>query len=106
MIRKYFLLILLSFFVSGSAIAYPESWEEFNPDDLDGARDATMGNTQQLLEERGSVECIACHGEVDDEYAGVMDSLEISEATLDAALSCLDWEVRGICVWMTCILAA
>lgn len=92
--------------LSQGAYSYPESWEEFNPNDLNAARDETMGNTQQLLEERGSVECIACHGEVDDEYEGVMDSLEISSATMNAALSCLDWEVRGVCIWMTCVLVA
>lgn len=105
--KNLFLIMLLALIgISQGAYSYPDEWEEFDPNDLNAARDETMGNTQQLLEERGSVECIACHGEADDDYEGVMNSLEISEATLNAALSCLDWEVRGICVWMTCFLAA
>ena len=90
--------------MAGQAFAYPDTWTQFDPNDLDAARDQTMGNTQQMLEERGSVECIACHGETNDQYDGVMNTLEISEATMSAALSCMNWELRGICVWMTCLV--
>lgn len=83
--------------------AFPEEWEAFDPNTLDSARDQTIGNTQDMLRERGSLECIVCHGETDDSYEGVMNTLDISSATMSAALSCLDWEVRGICIWMTCI---
>lgn len=105
MIRSVLCAILLCLSgMSGLVYAYPDSWTEFDPSDLDAARDETIGGTQQLLEERGSVECIACHGETDDDYEGVMTTLEISEATMSAALSCMDWEVRGICIWMTCLV--
>lgn len=90
--------------MAGLAFAYPDTWTQFDPNDLDAARDETMGNTQQMLEERGSVECIACHGETNDQYDGVMNTFEISEATMSAALSCMNWELRGICVWMTCLV--
>jgi integrating conjugative element protein (TIGR03756 family) len=103
MINKTITAVILFFLSVNLAYAYPKSWEEFNPNDLDTARDSTMGNTQQMLKERGSVECIACHGEADDKYDGVMSTTDIATATTSAALSCLDWQVRGICVWMTCI---
>ncbi|MCG8612242.1 MAG: TIGR03756 family integrating conjugative element protein [Pseudomonadales bacterium] len=89
--------------LSTVAFSYPPSWENFDPNSLDGARDETIGNTQQMLAERGSVECIACHGETDDHYDGVITTSEIVSGTMSAASSCLDWEVRGICVWLTCI---
>jgi integrating conjugative element protein (TIGR03756 family) len=106
MIKQSIFVFFSLFLISGTANSYPESWEEFNPGSLDGARDETIGNTQQLIQERGSVECIACHGEADDEYEGVRDTVDIVDATMSAALSCMDWEVRGVCVWMTCILLA
>ena len=106
--KKRFLFGLSLIFLGSAspAFSYPEAWENFNPNRLDAARDQTVGNTQDLLDERGSIECIACHGEADDEYAGVMSTVDIASATLSAALTCLDWEVRGICVWMTCVLTA
>lgn len=33
---------------------------------------------------------------------GSTNTLEIVEQTMSAALSCMNWEIRGICVWMTC----
>ena len=40
----------------------------------------------------------------DDEQEYVIDTLEVTSMTLNAAMSCLDWELRGICIWMTCFL--
>lgn len=97
------LAVLCAVCFMNTASAYPESWENFNSNDLNGARDSTMGNTQDLLADRNyDIECVACHGEQDDEYDGVIDTLEITQYTMEAALSCMDWELRGICVWMTC----
>lgn len=41
--------------MAGQAFAYPDTWTQFDPNDLDAARDQTMGNTQQMLEERGAL---------------------------------------------------
>jgi len=95
----YFAIILFSSQVN----AYDSKWTNFDASSLDDARDQTMGETQRLLEQRGTVECIACHGETNDQYDGVLNTLEIVEGTMGAALSCLDWEAKGICVWATCV---
>jgi integrating conjugative element protein (TIGR03756 family) len=88
--------------VAGQAHAYPPEWTNYDPVSTDVIKTQTIGNTQKLLEERGSVECIACHGETDDQYSGVINSAEIIQSTMSAALSCMNWELRGACVWMTC----
>lgn len=98
-IKKFVLVMSI---ISSDAFAFPDAWTDFNPNDLNGARNETMGNTQDLLEARGSVECIACHGETDDNYSGVINTVEITQQTMSAALSCMNWEVRGICIWMSC----
>lgn len=87
---------------SVSAWSYPDNWENFNANSLHGARDATIGNTQEMLRERGSFECIVCHGETDDHYEGVIDTTEIVSETMGAAMSCLDWQLTGICIWLKC----
>jgi len=69
---------------------------------LDAARDSTIGSTQQQLELRGNVECISCHVDAGT-YSSVINTLEITEATMAAALSCMNWELRGICVWLACV---
>jgi len=96
-------ITIILFGLSNQVSAYPAAWEDFDPADLNSVRDETMGNTQKMLDERGSIECIACHGETDDEYDGVLSTAEIITGTMEAALSCLSWEVKGICIWMTCI---
>lgn len=37
-----------------------------------------------------------------DDNNGVISTVEIVEHTMGAALSCMDWEPVGACVWMTC----
>jgi len=104
---KRILLFSISFAavtMSLPSLAYQEAWEDFDASQLDAIAEDTMGTTQDLLDEReGKIECIACHGEADDEYAGVLNSVEIAAYTMEAALSCLDLEVVGACVWMTCL---
>jgi len=77
---------------SGNVMAY----------DLVGTRDSTMGNTQAELDKRGSVECISCHADAGT-FSGVINTIEISAYTMEAALSCMNWELRGICVWLACV---
>jgi integrating conjugative element protein (TIGR03756 family) len=55
---------------------------------------------------RGNLECITCHAGKDHNYNGVMSTSDIVTGTMSAAMSCLNLEARGICVWMTCIYAA
>ena len=38
------------------------------------------------------------------EFPGVLTTVDINRLTVQATLSCLDFEVRGICVWMSCAL--
>jgi len=83
-------------------IAMSLSATHANAYSLDAARDSTIGNTQAELDKRGSVECISCHAGAGT-YSGVMNTFEISEATMAAALSCMQWELRGICVWLACV---
>lgn len=99
-----FLLVLSFITIQGNAHAYPDEWENFDQGQLDAVADATLGSTQDLLEERGSVECIACHGETDDDYEGVINTLEITEYTMEAAWACMDWELIGVCIWLACTL--
>ncbi|AHI32706.1 MULTISPECIES: TIGR03756 family integrating conjugative element protein [Marinobacter] len=102
--RTFISLVFLVLIGSaGNAFAYPSEWTNYDPGDLDAVRDATITDTQNRLEERdGQVECIACHGELNDTYDGVIDTFEIVDQTMSAALSCMDWEIRGACIWMTC----
>lgn len=96
-------ITLSLFWTVDQADAYPESWEQFNPNDLNAIRQETIGNTQNRLQERGNnLECIVCHGETDDHYEGVLTTTDIIEQTMSSALSCMDWELRGICIWMSC----
>ena len=97
------IIVLVSLFSIGNLYAYPASWTNFDASSLDGARDATIGNTQEMIAERnGQIECIFCHGELDDQYDGVITTDEIVTATTDATFECLNWELRGICIWLTC----
>ncbi|WP_303287770.1 TIGR03756 family integrating conjugative element protein [Marinobacter sp. SS8-8] len=89
---------------SGWAVGYPSDWTNYNPSSTDAVRDTTIGSTQQLLEQRGTVECIACHGETNDQYSGVINTIDITQQTMAAAMSCMDWELRGACVWMSCVV--
>ena len=103
MLRALFVFATLGLLtVAGQAHAYPPEWTQYDPVSTDVVKDQTIGKTQELLEERGSVECIACHGETQDEYTGVIDTGEIIQATMSAALSCMNWELKGACIWMTC----
>lgn len=34
---------------------------------------------------------------------GNINTLEIVKQTMTSAISCMDWEVRGVCVWVSCI---
>lgn len=88
-------IILLS--ISGSVVAFDAS-------NLPGAATSTMGNYQDALDAQtidddqiGTTN----HGQ-QPTYSGVIDILEIVETTMSGVLSCLNFEVRGICVWMTC----
>ena len=102
---KRYLLILFSLgllAIAGQASAYPAEWTSYDPASTDVIRDSTMGSTQQQLDDRnGQLECISCHTPTG--YNGVINSLEIVEQTMSAALSCMDWQVRGACVWMSCV---
>lgn len=33
---------------------------------------------------------------------GSMNTLQVVEKTMSAALSCMSWGIKGVCVWMTC----
>ena len=90
--------------VVGQAHAYPPEWTNYDPASTDAVKAQTMGNTQALLEERGSIECIACHGETNDQYSGVINSADIIQETMSAALSCMNWDLKGACIWMTCLV--
>lgn len=37
-----------------------------------------------------------------DSGNGVINTVEITTHTMAAALSCMDWELRGVCLWMSC----
>lgn len=100
-IRLSFALILLA--TASISNAYDPTWENFDPSSLDGVADQTIGESQRLLDQRGSVECIKCHVPADNDYEGVIDTVDVIEQTMSAALSCMDWEVRGACVWVTCV---
>lgn len=89
--------------ISAFSSAYDPVWENFDPSQLDDVADETIGESQRLLDQRGSVECIKCHVPPDNNYSGVIDTIAITEQTMSAALSCMDWEVRGSCVWVTCV---
>lgn len=100
--RLVLLLILMS--LASISNAYDPTWENFDTSQLSDMTDQTIGEGQRLLQQRGGdLECVQCHVEVDDEYEGVIDLLEITQYTMEAALSCANWEVRGICVWVTCV---
>lgn len=34
--------------------------------------------------------------------AGVINTAQVTTYTMNAALSCLSWQLHGICIWMTC----
>ncbi len=36
------------------------------------------------------------------ENEGVINTVEIVAYTMEAALQCMDWELEGVCIWMTC----
>lgn len=36
------------------------------------------------------------------ENEGVINTAEITAYTMEAALQCMDWELRGVCIWMSC----
>ncbi len=38
------------------------------------------------------------------EFPGVINTADIVRLTTSATLSCMNWEVRGACVWMSCAL--
>tara|TARA_R110002167_G_scaffold204404_11_gene408604 strand:+ start:19318 stop:20499 length:1182 start_codon:yes stop_codon:yes gene_type:complete len=92
---------------SSLAYSYGEYYEDYDPallDEASGANEETMGETQRMLDSRGGkLECIVCHGETDDAYDGVINTWDISEATMDGVLSCSDWQIRGICIWLKCV---
>lgn len=87
---------------SSTSLAYDPAWENFDSSRLDDVPAQTIGETQRLLDERGSVECIKCHVPADNDYKGVINTVEIIDQTMSAALSCMDWEIRGACLWVTC----
>ena len=100
--RGIIILIGLLFF-SNYSFSYPDNWENFNANSLNSTRDQTIGHTQDMIRERGSLECIVCHGENEDRYEGVLSTDEIMQLTLTAdPQSCMQWAPVGICVWMTC----
>jgi integrating conjugative element protein (TIGR03756 family) len=98
-------LCLFIFLISPNTFAYKDYWKKYDGTNLTPIRDDTIGKTQSTMQGQDD-KCNECHGATTEEYSGVMDSLDISKATMSAALSCLDWEVRGVCVWLTCVLLA
>ena len=111
MIRLFCAFLIL--FVSALNFSGPQDFDSagsrgYTQSEVDSAKGQTTGHTGDLLAERGGdPECIYCHGEQDDDYEGVIDSVEIMEQTLKADVqSCMEWTPVGICVWMICYVVA
>ena len=89
-------ITLITFLLSSSNVsAYTQT-------DLDSARDDTMGGTQSQLDARGSLECISCHAGA-GAFTSSINTVEIVAYTMEAALSCMNWQLRGICIWLACV---
>lgn len=106
-VKRIFSVVLLGLISSASnaydpATSHPNA-AAFDTTQLADVADDTIGESQRLLDQRGSVECIKCHVPPTNNYQGVIDTVDIIDSTMSAALSCMDWEVRGACVWVTCI---
>lgn len=102
---KNILIVFITLVWSCSTFAMPPS--SFDPSVLDSAKTSTIGNTQNLLQKRGSVECLSCHPRTAVNYPGVITTADIMQATLDADYrACMEWEPVGVCIWMTCVLVA
>ncbi len=97
------IIVLAALLTSERVLCFPDRWENFDAGEFDSLRDETLGNTQVLLDQReGRVECIVCHEETNDHYKGVIGVDDIIAQTMGTALACLNWEVRGVCIWLTC----
>jgi integrating conjugative element protein (TIGR03756 family) len=101
-------LIAAMFMVPSAGFGYGDGIEDYYGETyeenmLKNANEETMGETQRLLDQRGgNLECIQCHGEPEP-HEGVIETLSIVSETMEAALSCANWQIRGICIWLKCV---
>ena len=103
------LIFTLSICISFSnAYSYSESdWQNFDQSQLGDVAEETMGGTQNDLTERGGdLECLMCHEDTVENFSSVINTLDITEATMSAAWSCMDWELVGACIWLKCAIFA
>lgn len=81
---------ILFMVITLQASADINSWQQFDPGTLNSATQQTIDNQQN--------QNVANQ----DGYQGVLSTIDIIDQTMSAAVSCLNWEVRGVCLWLKC----